>query len=137
MKCPFFLVIGALVLTSCAGAKCATTDDLRSDLRSAVFLASETDLFIGQIESRRLLPDLRIAHADYLLGEARRQAKEARNSGEKSSDAETFNLCAEQLEQLARELASIRTPSVTRALAEARLQVATIRKALLTAEAGR
>jgi hypothetical protein len=136
MRRPFFLVIGALVLTSSAGAKSATTDELRSDLRSAISLASETDLFIGQIESSRLLPEFRMAHADYLRGEARRQAGEARKSSEKSSDAETFNLCAGQLEQLARELASIETSSDKETLDEARQQVATIRKTLLTAKAG-
>jgi hypothetical protein len=136
MRCPFFVVIGALVLTSCAGSKSAMADDLRSDLRSAISLASETDLFMGQIKSGRLLPEFRIAHADYLRGEARRQAREARNSGEKSNDAKTFDYCAEQLEQLARELASIRTPSGDKTLAEARLQVEAIREALLKAAVG-
>jgi len=136
MRSPFFLLIAALVLTSCTGAGSATTDDLRSDLRSAISLASETDLFISQIESSRLLPKFRTADADYLREEARRQAADARKSAGKSSDAKTFNLCAGQLEQLARELASIRTPSDKGTLAQARLQVATIRKTLLAAEAG-
>ena len=130
-------MIGVLGLTSWVGAKASTNDETHSDLRSALSLASETDLFISQIESGRLLSRFQTAHADSLIDEARRQAKEARSSAEKRPDAKTFRLCAEQLEQLAGAVASIRTRPDSETLAGVRREVEAVRRTLIAAGAGR
>lgn len=137
MRCSCFLLIGVLAFTSCAPGKSATSDKVRSELRSALSLTSETDLFIGQIESGRLLSQFRIAYADYLRGEATRQAKDAQNARENSGGSDKAALCVEQLELLERELTSIRIQTDSKTLGEARRQVQTIRKRLIDAGAGR
>lgn len=130
-----FLFVAVLVLTSCAPAKTKTNEDLRSDLRSALSLASETELFIGQIERGRLLRQFRTAQADYLRDEALRQAKEARDS-ETDGDTKRFALCAGQLEALSRELKSIRVQTDGGTLAETRQRVEDVKNALTAAGAG-
>jgi hypothetical protein len=50
MKRSVLSLIAVLVFVSCARAKTITADELRSHLLSALSLASETDLFIGQID---------------------------------------------------------------------------------------
>jgi hypothetical protein len=68
---PFVGLVIVLALTSCATA--AIMDyQLHSDLHSALSLASETELFIQQIESGHLLAHFQAAHADYLRSEAAR-----------------------------------------------------------------
>src|SRR3954469_14462393 len=98
MKRPVLYLIAVLVFVSCAQAKTITADKLRSQLVSTLSLASETDLFIGQIEEGRILQRFRIAHADYLRAEARRQAQDLRESRSDSKDTKITDLCADQLE---------------------------------------
>lgn len=136
MRSSHFALLSVLALTSCAPAKTRTNDELRSDLRSALSLASETDLFIVQIESGRLVASFRRGHADHLREEAQRQAKEALES-RKGSDAVTFALCAEQLGLLSDELKAIRIAGDRETLSKSRQRVEIIRKTLIDAGAGR
>src|SRR5437868_11441115 len=135
MKRSVLCFIAVLAFVSCALPKTITTDELRSHLLSALSLASETDLFIGQIEEGRVLQRFRIAHADYLREEARRQAQELRESRSDSRQTRTLALCAEQLEHLIHELTLIRVPNHDETLPAARQRVEAIREALRAAEA--
>jgi hypothetical protein len=135
MKRSVHCLIAMLVFVSCGPAKTITTDELRSHLLSAVSLASETDLFIGQIEEGRVLQQFRVGHADYLREEARRQAQELRESRSDSGDTKAHALCAEQLELLIHELTLIRVPNHDETLPGARQRVQDIREALRAAEA--
>jgi hypothetical protein len=137
MKSSFIFLIILLALPARAHAKTITADELHSDLRSALSLASETELFIDQIESGRLLPHFRLGHADNLLEEAQRQAKELRESHVAEDEKNLLALCSEQLDLLARELQSVGGGSVKERIAETREQVDTIRKTLLAAGACR
>lgn len=80
MRRVYFLMIAIFTLTPALAGVTAAYDKLRSDLRSALSLAAETDLFIGQINRNRLLPQFRTSHAEYLRAEVQRRAKEARSS---------------------------------------------------------
>ncbi len=137
MKRSVLSFIAVLTLVSCASAKTISAEELHSDLLSALSLASETGLFIAQIENGHLLPQFRAGHADYLRHEAGRQAKQLRESRTDSGDAKTPAQGAEQLELLARVLTSIRAQTRDEKLVEARQGVAAIRRTLSASGAGR
>jgi len=130
MKCSVLSLIAVLVFVSAASAKTIKAEELRSHLLSALSLASETELFIGQIEEGRILQQFRMGHADYLRQEARRQAQEMRESRSDSGDTRAPARCAEQLELLIHELTVIRVPNHDETLAGARQRVQAIREAL-------
>ena len=123
-------MVAVLVFVSAASAKTIKAEELRSHLLSALSLASETELFIGQIEEGRILQQFRMGHADYLRQEARRQAQEMRESRSDSGDTRAPARCAEQLELLIHELTVIRVPNHDETLAGARQRVQAIREAL-------
>ena len=130
MKCSVLSLVAVLVFVSAASAKTIKAEELRSHLLSALSLASETELFIGQIEEGRILQQFRMGHADYLQQEARRQAQEMRESRSDSGDTRAPARCAEQLELLIHELTVIRVPNHDETLAGARQRVQAIREAL-------
>ena len=111
MRRLYILPVLTLVFLSVAQAKAPANEDLRSDLQSALSLASETELFIAQIENGRLLPRFQSGHADYLRDAALRQASELLDSSPDSSETRMVAMCAERLESLAHELALISTMS--------------------------
>jgi hypothetical protein len=125
--------VSMLALASTAHVKTISAEELRPDFRSALSLASETELLIDQIEGGRRLAPVRKGHADYLREEAHRQATELPDG---RSDDGSAPLCAEQLDRLAAELKPIRTQS-GETIGEARAQVEAIRKTLAAAGAGR
>ncbi len=69
-------LLSVVGLVLCAPAKTVTADEMRSHLLSALSLTSETELFIGQIESARVPSQFQVGHAEYLRDEAERDAKE-------------------------------------------------------------
>jgi hypothetical protein len=135
MKRSVLSLIAVLVFVLAAPAKTLTAQELRSHLLAALSLASETELFIGQIEEGRILQQFRMRHADYLRQEARRQAQEMRESRSDSGDTRAPARCAEQLELLIHELALISVPNHDETLPQARQRVHAIREALRAAEA--
>ena len=130
-------LIALLALTSCTATKTETDADIRSDLRSALSLALETNLFIRQIDGGRVLAQFQAAHAGYLSEEARRQLKKVRESEKGTKEAGKSALCTEQLEMLSGELELIGTRTDHGTLAEAERQVEIISKKLIDAGAGR
>jgi hypothetical protein len=128
------LSVGLLTsLVACSPTKTVTADDLRSDLRLALSLASETELFIGQIESGRLAQEFRRGHADYLRDEAQRQARDLRKSRTESGDTRLPSLCATQLDLLARVLEEIREQSGDGRLRDEESRVETIKQTITAA----
>jgi hypothetical protein len=136
MKRSVLNFIAVLVFMSPASAKTITAEELRSHLLSALSLASETELFIGQMEEGRILQQFRMGHADYLREEARREAQEMRESRSDSGDAKAPARYAEQLELLIHELTLIRVPNDDdETLPGARQRVQAIRESLRAEEA--
>ena len=64
-KCILIMVLG-LALVSCSGPKTISRDELRSDLLAAISLASETQLFINQLQDERVAPAFAKGHLGYL-----------------------------------------------------------------------
>jgi len=134
----FFVRITMLiVLVPGAWSEKLTTEDLRSDLLSAISLTSETGMFIDQIESGRLLPQFRSGHAEYLRDQAERQAAELQKSPTDPKEMKIVALCRERLESLAKLLASIEEQKDNRNLPAVRQQVEEIRKSLIAARTTR
>jgi hypothetical protein len=134
----FFVRITMLiVLVPGAWSEKLTTEELRSDLLSAISLASETGMFIDQIESGRLLPQFRSGHAEYLRHQAERQAAELQESPTDSKEMKIVSLCREQLEFLANLLTSIEEEKDNRNLPAFRQQVEGMRKSLIAARTAR
>lgn len=129
--------IVTLALVSGAQAKTLSKEELWSDLNSALSLASETELFVGQIGNGHLLPQFQAGHADYLRDAALRQASELRESSPDSSERRVVAMCAEQLESLAHELALISTTSRNdEELPKARRRLEAIKDFIAAARAG-
>jgi hypothetical protein len=134
----FFVPITMLiVLVPGAWSEKLTTEELRSDLLSAISLTSETGMFIDQIESGRLLPHFRSGHAEYLRHQAERQAAELQESPTDSKEMKIVSLCREQLEFLANLLTSIEEEKDNRNLPAFRQQVEGMRKSLIAARTAR
>lgn len=138
MACEQGLIFLTLVaLSSFASAKNLDTEDLRSDQRSAISLAAETDIFIGQIAKHRLLPEFRSGHAGYLRGEAEREVEDLRKSKPRPDQLRVVQLCIEQLDLLADELAVFKERKEgDRPLSAVREMVTAILKTLNAARAG-
>jgi len=131
----FHGLLALLALTSCRAAENKSLTELRSDMRSTLSLASETKLFIRQIEADRVPVQFRAAHASYLREEALRRLKAVRKSEQDAGDPNKFYLCAGQLEALSGELGVIGMRSDHNALAEAERNIDVIRKTLVDAGA--
>jgi hypothetical protein len=132
-------IVGLMIVflvPSCSRAE-TMANEMDSTLHSALSLASETELFIQQIEGGRLLTHFQAAHADYLRAEAKRDAREARDSARKAHNAAIFVLCAKQLESLSAQLQVIGAHRDPKTIAEAQGRVEVIRQRLLAASAGR
>ena len=95
----------SLALASCARPKTMTSDELRSDIRSALSLAAETKLFIEQMQNDGGTRAFAAGHLGYLRDEALRSAKELRESQSNAAMAPRVGICAAQLDLLAREIA--------------------------------
>jgi len=132
-----FLVLTVVALASCGRAKTLSSAELRSNLASSISLASETDIFAGQIEEGRLLPAFQSGHAAYLRSEAKREAKGLRKSSPQPSQLQVVRLCIEQLDLLSRELELIsQKKGGDKDLPAVRQRVQAILKSLTAAKAG-
>ena len=78
-KCILILFVG-LALVSCSRPKIISRDELRSDLLAAISLASETELFINQLQEGRATPEFAAGHLEYLRKDASRFANELRQA---------------------------------------------------------
>jgi hypothetical protein len=63
---PILILLICLILASCSWPKTAPRKELRSDLISAISLASETELFIGQLLEGRATPLFAQSHLEHL-----------------------------------------------------------------------
>lgn len=130
-------LLGLLALAACAHTRTITADELRSKFLSASSLASETEMFIGQIENNRTTRQFQAGHASYLRQEAARLSQELGQSRIDSAHTYNLTICLEQLDLLVRELIALKVRSDdTAALAATGKRVETIRKSLEAAMAG-
>ncbi len=98
----------ASVLCACSRQKTVGPDDLRSDLTSAISLASETETFINYVSQQRATFDFAEGHLAYLSESARQSAKELHESTPVHSIVQQFADAQKQLDALAFQLATLR-----------------------------
>src|SRR5205814_683635 len=126
---PFLMMI--LLSVSCSRPRTMTADDLRSEIVSAISLASETQMFIQQMQNDRGTRPFDVGHLDYLRGEAVRSAKEVHDAQPDSGIGQKVNTCRGQLDLLARELTGLQSETNDRrALPASNNRVAEIQRSL-------
>lgn len=103
------LVLFVFILVSCSQSKTLTVEDMKSELASAVSLASETQMFVEQWQRDRLTGSFIKTHLDYLRQEAGSSIKELDESRVEPSSAATAEICRTQLKALHRELLVLQT----------------------------
>ena len=135
MACKQALILLTLVtFSSCT--KDLSTEELRSHLRSAISLAGETDVLIGQIGGHRLSPEFQSGHAGYLRDQAEKEAEDLRKSKAQPEQAQVVQLCIDQLDLLARDLTAVKERKADeRALSAFQQRVTLILKTLNAAQA--
>ena len=135
-KVSLALVPFLLLVSACSHHKTITTDDLRSDLTSAVSFAAETELFIDFVRQGRSIDHYAEGHLEYLSEELNRSARELEQSSSDAALAQKLQESRALLDSLALQVAAIRPdlgdPS---ALSDARQQIAKTRAALEQANA--
>ena len=73
-------ILAGMALVSCSGNKTLSRDGLRSALLEGISLASETELFIDQLQQGRTTQAFAEGHLAYLEQEAWRSANELRQA---------------------------------------------------------
>jgi hypothetical protein len=102
-------VLCVSILISCSQSKTLTAEDMKSELASAVSLASETQMFVEQWQRDRLTGSFIKTHLDCLRQEARSSIKQLDESRVEPSIAAKSEICRTQLKALHRELLVLQT----------------------------
>jgi hypothetical protein len=125
---PILILLICLILASCSRPKTVPRKELRSDLISAISLASETELFLGQLLEGRATPLFAQGHLEYLHQEATRAADALEEAHAGEGMAAQLESCRTQMAALALLLAGLqnRTEAGDR-LSDDRQQARTIR----------
>jgi hypothetical protein len=103
------LVLCMSILVSCSQSKTLTAEDMKSELASAVSLASETEMFIEQWQEDLLTPSFIKAHLGYLQQETRSSIEELEDTQAEPSVASKAENCRTQLKALQHEFRILRT----------------------------
>jgi hypothetical protein len=112
-KCILTMFLG-LALLSCSGPKTIPRDELRSDLLTAISLTSETELFINQLQERRVTLAFAEGHMKYLGKEASRLADKLRQAIADDRITGALESGRAQLDSLAMMLADLKIKPVKR-----------------------
>jgi Mg2+ and Co2+ transporter CorA len=99
-KCILILSL-SLTLVSCSRPRTIYAEELRSDLLAAISLASETELFIHQLQEGRATASFAEGHMAYLGKEARESADELHQKHADNAMAGALENCRAQLVSLA------------------------------------
>jgi hypothetical protein len=99
--------IGIGCTSACSGAKTIDRDRARSEIRSALSLASETETFLEFVLQRRVMRHYAEAHTAYLQEEVERSAKDLDQAVADPATAADVGLCRSGLHRLLEELSAI------------------------------
>lgn len=132
----YFLILPlCLLVVSCSKPKTISQQELRSDLLSATSLASESELFMAQLQENRTTKIFAKAHIHYLHEEATRDASTLHQVRTNKEIAEPLRICREQLLALASVLADLeQSDSDTRMIPDALQRTTRIKLTLEQAE---
>jgi hypothetical protein len=126
-KCILILLF-SLTLISCSRPKTISREELHSDLLAAISLASETELFINQLQDGRATSAFAEGHLAYLHQEASRSANELRRARADEPMAGALENGRTQLDSLSTMLADLKAKSDNKeSLSASRQQAAKIR----------
>ena len=103
------VVLYMSVLVSCSQSKTLTAEDMKSELVSAVSLASETRMFVEQWQKDRLTGSFIKAHLGYLQQQTRSSIEQLEDTQAEPAVASKAEICRTQLKALQLELRSLRT----------------------------
>jgi hypothetical protein len=105
------LAIVPVILVLGCGRKEMTREDLKSDLKQSISLASEAETFVTYIGQGRSTSDFASGHLDYLADEVKRNAQELSKANASPDlinilnvDRGQLNLLAAQIENVKRHL---------------------------------
>ena len=120
-----------LLQVSCSRQKTITTDELRSELTSAVSLAAETETIIDYVAQHRLTHNYALGHLGYLAREAQRSAKELDEASPEPATEQKLAESKEQVASLSKEIAAARASMGNpEALAATKQEIAHTRAAI-------
>ena len=123
-------------LTGCGKSKTISRDDARSEIRSALAFAAESQMFIDYIRSGHATHQYAAGQAAYLEKAVRQSLKEIGEGTPEPGIEEAVRECRTLLERLARELRAMGgSINNDAALAAARGRISIIHKGLKDAQA--
>lgn len=129
------ILLIAVTMTSCSRQKTVTSEELRSTLKQAASLASESEAFIDYVLQKRATENYARGHLQFLVDEAKRTAKESYGTAADESTQRILSECQSQLDRLVESLQYANEQSENPdKLQIAKQRVANARKALEKAE---
>jgi hypothetical protein len=129
------ILIGTAALLSCSGPKTLKKDDVQSELKAAISLAAETQMFIDYIGRTRVSKHYIEGEAGYLRETGKDSVKELENGFPGPGMEAAVRECKSQLALLDRELSQISAEAgKNNELSEASQRVSKIRENLQKAE---
>lgn len=135
---PFiFFLVSSLALAGCSRRKTIDRNEARSEIRSALSFAAESEIFIDFVRRGQATRQYAEGHAAYLEDAVKRSAKELEQEVPEPGTEKAVRECRTQLNSLARELSQV--PAAIKeddALAASRDRIAEVRKALEAAQTG-
>ncbi len=125
------LALAAMLSAGCSHAKARGRDEIRSEIRSALSTAAESEMFIDFVLQGRATRCYAEGHAAYLQKEMRQSAKEFENAVAEPDAKQAFDDCRTQLNAIVVELSVIRSAiSDSGKLGAAMAKMAEIRQSL-------
>lgn len=121
----------ATVLSSCSSQKTITTDQFDSDLRTALSLCAESQLFVEYVQEGKSTDAFRRGHVEYLEQLATDQLREAEQAAPDKAIETSFRVYVEQLRALSDQLQLLKTTKPQQvAFLKIRTNIAAIERAL-------
>jgi hypothetical protein len=102
------LAIVPVILVLGCGRKEMTREDLKSDLKQSISLASEAETFVTYIGHGRSTSGFASGHLDYLSDEVKRNAQELSNVNASPDLMNLLNIDRVQLKLLAAQLENVK-----------------------------
>ena len=125
------LLFAAAGLASCSHSKTINRDDARSEIKAAVSLVSESELFVEYVRQGRSTRPYADGHAAYLEDAVQQSLNKLKQTEPEPGTAAAVHECSAQLELLDRELSGIPAKfGHDEALAAAKERMTSIRASL-------
>ena len=126
-----------LLLSGCSRQKVIGSDDLRSQLTTAISLASETETFLDYVSQHRSTANFAAGHIAYLSQTAADAAKDLHQSKPIYSIEQQFTQSRQQLDALASQLDALQQEvSLGQTPGAAKDQLVELRQSLEQTKAG-